>query len=168
MPIVYTYPTVTPASNDLLLLSDASDSRKTTKSATISSVLGLGVATSKVVVSSAEVLALHTTPIELIAAPGANKIIQILGVMASIDFNSLAYVKKDLWVIYAGAVRSTYEWTNAILNSGIDYIEYASFNTSIFGPTATINTAVQLSIEAATATGDSPITIYTTYKTLDV
>jgi hypothetical protein len=41
MPIVYTYPTVTPASDDLLLLSDTSDSRKITKSATIESVIDL-------------------------------------------------------------------------------------------------------------------------------
>jgi len=41
MPIIYTYPPVTPAVDDLLLLSDASDSRKITKSATIESVIDL-------------------------------------------------------------------------------------------------------------------------------
>ena len=42
MPIIYTYPTVTPTANDLVLLTDTSDSQKATKSATIASVIGLG------------------------------------------------------------------------------------------------------------------------------
>jgi len=165
MPIVYTYPTVTPASDDLLLLSDASDSRKITKSATISSVLGLGIDTKRVVVSSAEILALHTTPIELIPAPGANKIIQILSAMAYVDFNSVIYVKRNLELIYTGATKATFEWTNAVLSANLDYAQYAKFATL---PSAEVNTAVQLSIDTATANGDSPITIYITYKTLDV
>jgi len=165
MPIIYTYPTVTPASDDLLLLSDASDSRKITKSATISSVLGLGIDTKRVVVSSAEILALHTTPIELIPAPGANKIIQILSAMAYVDFNSVIYVKRNLELIYTGATRATFEWTNAILSASGDFGEYAKLATL---PSASVNTAIQLSIDNATGNGDSPITIYTTYKIIDV
>ena len=120
---------------------------------------------SKVVVSSAEILDLHNTPIELIAAPGANKMIQILGAMAYIDFNSASYVKKNLEIYYTGAIRATFEWTNAILSASVDYAEYAKFATL---PSAEVNTAVELSIDAATANGDSPITIYTTYKIIDV
>ena len=42
MPIIYTYPTVTPTANDLILLTDTSDSQKATKTATIANVIGLG------------------------------------------------------------------------------------------------------------------------------
>ena len=41
MPIVYTYPTVTPTNADLLLLSDVSDPQKRTKSAAVSEVVAL-------------------------------------------------------------------------------------------------------------------------------
>lgn len=47
MPIIYTYPTVTPVNDDLVLLSDVSDSSNITKSATISSILNLGVPTTQ-------------------------------------------------------------------------------------------------------------------------
>jgi len=44
MPIVYTYPTVSPTNADLLLLSDVSDPQKRTKSAVISDVVALATA----------------------------------------------------------------------------------------------------------------------------
>ena len=168
MAIIYSYPTVTPNSNDLVLLTDTSSS-KATKTASVSSLLSIGLAqdinTTKVTVSSAEILDLHNTPIELVASPGANKIIQILSAMAYVDFNSVIYVKKNLELIYTGATRATFEWTNAVLSASGDFGEYAKLATL---PSAEVNTAVQLSIDTATANGDSPITIYTTYKTIDV
>ena len=169
MPIIYTYPTVTPASDDLLLLSDVSDSRKITKSATISSVLGLGIDTKRVVVSSAEILALHTTPIELIPAPGANKVIQLLyPPVAYIDFNSINYIKGPLLlVMFAGASGYIYNWTQDVLSAGADEAEYASLPRT-GALTAYVNTAINLSISVAASTGDSPITFYLTYKTLDI
>ena len=43
MSIIYTYPTVTPASGDLVLLTDTSDSSKATKNATVSDLLSVGL-----------------------------------------------------------------------------------------------------------------------------
>jgi len=42
MPIIYTYPSVTPVADDLILLSDLSETGKPTRSATIGNVLALG------------------------------------------------------------------------------------------------------------------------------
>ena len=42
MPIIYTYPSVTPTADDLILLSDLSETEKPTRSATIGNVLALG------------------------------------------------------------------------------------------------------------------------------
>ena len=42
MPLIYTYPTVSPTLQDLVLLTDTSDNSKTTKTATISSILDIG------------------------------------------------------------------------------------------------------------------------------
>ena len=41
MPIIYTYPTITPVSSDLVILSDVSASGKPTKAATVGSITGV-------------------------------------------------------------------------------------------------------------------------------
>ena len=85
MPIIYTYPTVTPNSDDLVLLTDTSDSQKATKTASISSLLDLGstgIVSNKTTVSSAELLDMGSGSgfiKELIPTPGPGKAIQIVG-----------------------------------------------------------------------------------------
>ena len=85
MPIIYTYPTITPDSDDLVLLTDTSNSQKATKTATISSLLDLGstgIISNKTTVSSAELLDMGSGSgfiKELIPAPGVGKAIQIIG-----------------------------------------------------------------------------------------
>lgn len=45
----------------------------------------------KVTLSSAQILALFTTPITVIAAPGAGKLINLINVTARLNYNSIAY-----------------------------------------------------------------------------
>ena len=85
MAIIYSYPTVTPNSNDLVLLTDTSSS-KATKTASISSLLDLGstgIISTKINVSSAELLLMGTGAVGsqkiLIDSPGVGKAIQIVG-----------------------------------------------------------------------------------------
>ena len=168
MPIIYTYPTITPTSEDLLLISDTSSSNKITKSATVSSILELGVATSKVTLSAAEVQALHITPIELITAPGTNKLIQVLNIMGYIDYNSIAYNKVNMQAMYTGASTYFSHWQTSFINANADRVEYAQWGAIGSGPLASINTAIQATNSGSAGAGDSPITIYTTYKIIDV
>ena len=82
MAIISSYPTITPTSSDLVLIVDTSEDGNPTKTATIGSVNALatdpGVQVLTKTLTNAEWLALATTSVEIIPAPGAGKSIQVL------------------------------------------------------------------------------------------
>ncbi|MBA7633618.1 hypothetical protein ES703_41189 [subsurface metagenome] len=49
----------------------------------------------EVEISSAEILALHTTPKTLVAAPGVNKILEFISLSLAMDWDSVAYTIND-------------------------------------------------------------------------
>ena len=214
MPIIYTYPTVTPTANDLILLTDTSDSQKATKTATIANVIGLGtdevydlqktldngtistgsvavvasiapaidvtvtgatylklattaetspiqlhtthsdielstngvgevkllaggtgditfngtsaVRTKKVILTSADIKALDNgsgspVPIELIAAPGAGKTIQVLSVYGFLDYSTAQFNAVHLQVRYETAgVKFLGQFATTFANTATD------------------------------------------------
>lgn len=62
------------------------------------------VITTKVTITSAELLALNTTPKVLVAAPGTGKAVVIEKVIATMDYNSAAYATNtDLEIRYDNA-----------------------------------------------------------------
>ncbi len=77
MAIINSYPTVTPTSDDLVLIVDTSVEGNPTKTATVGSVSTTAVQSVQKVITSAELLSFNTYPIEikLIEAPGPNKAI---------------------------------------------------------------------------------------------
>lgn len=170
MPIIYTYPTVAPASNDLVLLTDSSDSEKTTKTATVSSLLSVGLAqdinTATKTLTTVQVQALHATPIELIAAPGANKALQILSVYGYLDFLSVGYPNGVTFNFrFNGATEFAYRSATTFTQAVADMRRIFQ----IIGPADwAVNTAFEVYTSGATGAGDSPVTFYITYKLIDV
>ena len=70
------------------------------------------------VLTSAEILALNTTPIELIAAPGAGKMIQLISYAAFLDFNSVAYATNLAFrIIYAGSSEVIVQANSSFINA---------------------------------------------------
>lgn len=59
----------------------------------------------EVLVTSAELLALRATPKELVPAPGAGRVLEYLGALLFLDYNSAAYAETadNLAVRYTGA-----------------------------------------------------------------
>jgi hypothetical protein len=88
------YPTVTPSSNDLVVITDVSDSNST-KTATVGSIssTSAGFTTGSKTLTPTEVLSLNTagTAVELLPAPGAGKILLVDSFIFKIQFNTTAY-----------------------------------------------------------------------------
>ena len=120
----------------------------------------------KRVLTVAEILALGSTPIELIPAPGANKFIQLLFGSTFTDFNSVAYntgamiVKfnnlEDIWsdsdaFIQSSSVLHTFKQPN--INEGFPQL---------------IDSPITISSDAPVSNGDSEITFLASYYIQDI
>jgi len=108
------YPTVTPADNDLLILTDANDSNKT-KTVLMSGVkdyMNVNTYNAQVTVTSSQILNSFTQPVILL--PGvATKHIQPISVLVKYTFNTTSYTAPNDFVIGFGGV------ANPFLFSGI-------------------------------------------------
>lgn len=126
-----------------------------------------------VTVSTAELLALNTTPKTLLAAPGANKAIIVAGAFLWLDYNSTAYdgiaAGEDLAIRYtngSGQLVATIEATG-FLDATADAIRYVyPISTAAITPVA--NAAVVLFMETGNiATGNSPLKVRLNYRIVD-
>ncbi|MBC8397809.1 MAG: hypothetical protein H8E16_12020 [Flavobacteriales bacterium] len=90
MAIINSYPTVTPIGSDLIIGTDVSVEGNPTKTFTIDSVLGLAstsyIKSDKIIITTEELKALHTTPKILVDVPDGNpkKICQVYSVVFSV------------------------------------------------------------------------------------
>jgi len=124
--------------------------------------------------TTAEVLALFTTPIEVIAAPGAGKAILVHRMVAAMDYNTTAYVGgagEDLTLTYTDA--SGLALTAPLDDSGFieaaaDAIAYApGVGVSSQGIELTQNAAVMAFMQVGNvATGDSAVDLTVYYEVL--
>lgn len=174
MAIIYTYPSLSSLeSQDSFVVTDVSDSNKT-KKITLANVLsseGL-VQNKKITLTSAQILDLHNTPVELIPAPGVDKFIHVLNIYSFLDFNTTAYVTQiNSHVRYRygdgtvpvenGVVTNT-----VILQStGDRYVQSTQpQGTNYWLP----NENVQVFCFDQMLAGDSPINVYISYIIKDL
>ena len=121
--------------------------------------------------TSAEILSFNGgNTLELIAAPGANKVIIVLETFAFTDFNSVAYdATQPFYVSYGNSAIALNTFISlAGINSTSDYLQW-NYQAG-FGNTPFINEPVKLYSAAAQSitTGDSPVKIAIWYKILDL
>ncbi len=114
--------------------------------------------------TSASILALNTTPLTILPAPGAGNYYVIEEASASIDFNSAAYAAGgDLQLRYT-------DGTGAIVASFPEaFVEATADDARFNGQQAMVDVAINAPIVAFAATsdpttGDSPISINLTYR----
>jgi hypothetical protein len=130
-------------------------------------------ATATVTLSSAQILALYDTPVQLIAAPGSGKLILIDSILWDIAFGTTQYAA-------GGAIQAQYGNTahglgspasasiaaatlNGVAASG--YIANGSGDATLNAPATVRNTAVFLSNATGDfTTGDSTATLYVRYR----
>lgn len=127
-----------------------------------------GVFYAKKTIATADVLQLNSTPIEILAAPGAGKAIELISWAISITFVSAAYVTNtdlqlktdtadDAQGLSEGVLAST---VSRKLKGDFTIVAPVSTNTQIVE-----NKALQVTVKTGNpASGDSDIIIYATYR----
>lgn len=121
--------------------------------------------------TSAQILALATTPITLITAPGTGKAIFVKNIYGRLNYNSIAYSNQTLKVKINGADNDTgyfdlllystiTRYGKFLLKSGDDY----SFNNDTM---ILENAALQIYTSANPTTGNSTMDILVEYQILD-
>ena len=122
--------------------------------------------TAKLTIATADVLHLNTTPIEIVAAPGAGYAIEVISASMKMVYNSATYATNtSLELITAGATNS--QASTVIKNSASTIRRFADA-TTLASATATQlveNAALNVTVASGDPTaGDSDITVYVTYR----
>lgn len=128
------------------------------------------VITTKISITSAEILALNSTPIQLLPASGSGKVYQILDVMGRLNYLTASYATNtNLRVLYIGVGLTLFTCPSLIAGSAL---RIQQFNrTASVGSTTQIlgNTAVYLDVQTGNPTsGSGSLDIYISYKVIDV
>ena len=130
---------------------------------------GAQIETAVITVTTAEILALHTTAKTLIAAPGAGIAIIPLSASLFLDYATAAYAAiaagDDLELRYttgAGGLLGTIETTGFLDQTADQHREYIASGTV----TPTANAPLVLALAGAITTGDSPLKLVVRYRLL--
>jgi len=123
-------------------------------------------------ISSAELLALYTTPKTLVAAPGAGKILELLSVLLALDYATTAYTigtAGDMQVKYtdaSGAAASSTRAATGYLDAVADTLSLLEKVGGTVVPVANASLVLCLATANVTA-GDSPIHAKVVYRILN-
>ena len=128
-----------------------------------------------VTVTSAEVLALNATPIELVPAPGVGKALIFEGAQLHLDYNAAAYagvaVGEDLSIEYSGGLQIAEIETTGFLDQTADQYRWAypaaTLGATVASVTPVANVGLDLSLLIGEViTGDSPLIVEVRYRTV--
>jgi hypothetical protein len=122
--------------------------------------------TAKLTIATADVLHLNTTPIEIVAAPGAGYAIEVISASMKMVYNSATYsTNTSLELLTAGATDS--QASTTIKNSASTIRRFSDAIT-LGSATATQlvdNAALNVTVASGDPTaGDSDITVYVNYR----
>jgi hypothetical protein len=118
----------------------------------------------KVTLTSAQILALNTTPITLIPAQGANTYIEVLACVAYLKFNSAAYTGANAAnITYTNAAGAAA--TGTLASSFLDSSSSAAAKVIPAAVTPVVNSPIVISVGTANpAAGNSTITLDLFYR----
>lgn len=130
-------------------------------------------AVESVTLTAAQVNLLNTTPVTLVAAPGAGKALMLLDAVLFLDFATTAYAGiaagEDLNIRYtdgSGALLATIE-TDPFLAATADAVRYVQPTTTA-AVTPVANAPLVLYMATGNiATGDSPLKVRVRYRVID-
>lgn len=113
--------------------------------------------------SSAQILALDVTPINLVSAPGAGKIILPLSMVVNFTYVSAAYNAAKVAVEYVGASAELKNITPFLNTIASNEIFFHTFNAESLALVVS-NAAFRVFAPAAITTGDGTMTVGVYYK----
>lgn len=119
-------------------------------------------------ITSAEILALYTTPKVLVAAPGAGKAIEFLSAVARLDYNSATYATYGILTVkLSGGTAVSDACAAAALVQQVD--DCIEFIPPVAAETELVaNQGLSLFCDTGNpVTGDSPIDIHVAYRVHD-
>jgi len=129
------------------------------------------IQTVTVTVSTGELLALATTPKELVAAPGADKVVQFLGAQLVLNYAGVAYTESgdNMAIKYENAsgvaVSDTIECTGFIDATADTLTNAVPVKDAIVAASGCVNKALVLdNIGSNFAAGTSPVDVVVAYK----
>ncbi len=132
---------------------------------------GSSIQSASLVIPSAQVLALNTTPQTIVAAQGAGKGIEVLSASFKISFNSAAYTTNTtLQVASSGATISQFRLLNALTGSVSATRKLGELVSSTATDTQIIaNAALEVEVPSADpVAGDSDIEVFVLYRVIDI
>lgn len=128
--------------------------------------VGLGYLSAKVTLTSAQILALFTTPIQIVASPGIGFALQVIQSSARLNYNTIPYTgNTQINIINTGAGNSQYV-NVGVLSSNISIIGEGYHTIGTTNVTQIIeNTALNISINIGNpSAGNSTVDVYLIYR----
>lgn len=127
------------------------------------------VVTKKVSLSSAQILLLNGTPIDVVPAQGTSKFIQPIGVVCKLNWNGVAYATNTDLRFKMGASFSNILNITGFLGNTADTIVRTLFTGSQSASSYTLNQPLQVTVPSGNPTaGDGTLDIYLTYTVISL
>ena len=134
----------------------------------------IGILKKKVTVTSAQLLTLGTVPVTIIAAPGANKYLNIQSVCVSYNYGSVAYdfsINESPYLFIGSGNWTGYQIPYTTMNGGADFIRKLYNHNALSAElTVSANTALTLGTGISTdpTQGDGDLDLVVYYSIEDV
>jgi len=130
---------------------------------------GGSIQSATVTLSPSDILSMHSNPITLIPAQGANTFISVLSVVAFLDFNSVPYSVDPTYRVEYDNGSGIIQNSNALSYSA-DYLARNYTSTiSTSGSITIINSAVRITTPTSNPTlGDSPLKVTILYTVINL
>jgi hypothetical protein len=120
--------------------------------------------------TSAEILALGTTPITLISAPGVGKSIWVKNVYVKLNYNTTTYSDNTIYLKINGTTDNIGELNNFLKSTITKFGNFSIFTDFLTSTTSTgflENQALKISSNTNPTTGNGTMYILTEYQILD-